>query len=165
MTLNDESVAIQLAVREGNNEATRLFTFEAGINDSYDIELYVNYSDDVHNLLMLKPVSMINQANLQIRQILTTVNKIATALHNGLSDRATKVNSIDEIQALWPQIFSQLNKIVDAIEAASPESVVSGEDVTIKQIIAESIGLTRANIDNSIQVKGLFLTKLKFMQV
>ena len=157
MTLNDESVAVQLAVREGNNEAIRLFTFEAGLNDSYDIELYINYSDDVHNLLMLKPVSMINQAKLQIRQVLTTVNKIATALHNGLSDRATKVNSIDEIQALWPKIFKQLNEIVKVIEEASPESVVSGEDLTIKQIIAESVGLTRANIDDSIQVKTLSL--------
>ena len=129
---------------------TKLFTFEAGVNEQYDVELFVSYHDALHQVLMIEPVSIVNQAKLKIRSILSTVNQLVTALHNGFNK--TQINSVDQIQSFMIEVFRELDQIVQAMEEIAPEQAINGE-ITISDLISNAVGVTRDDIDNIIQVK------------
>ena len=132
----------------------KLFTFEAGVNEQYDVELFVSYLDALHKVLMIEPVSIINQTKLRIRSILSTVNQLATAVHNGFNN--DPINSVDEIQSFMINVFHELDRIVEAMEEIAPEQAINGQ-LTISDLISNSVGVTRDDIDNVIQVRTILI--------
>jgi len=149
LVLNDNSITLRFATREGDAEMKKLFTFEAGVTEAYDMEFFVSYHDALHRVLQIEPVSVINQAKLKIRSLLTTTNQLATALNNGFNE--DQVNSIDEIQSFMVDVFQTIDELINAIEESAPQQAVNGESITVGDLITSSIGLTRAELDEVIQ--------------
>lgn len=154
LVLNDNSVTLRFATREGDAEMEKLFTFEAGVTEAYDIEFFVSYHDALHRILQIEPVSIINQAKLKIRSLLTTANQLATALNNGFNQN-DQINSIDEIQAFMVDVFQTIDEWINTIEELAPQQAINGDNITVGDLITNSVGLTRAELDEVIQVSYL----------
>ena len=60
-----------------------------------------------------------------------------------------------EIQAFMVDVFQTIDEWINAIEELAPQQAINGDNITVGDLITNSVGLTRAELDEVIQVSYL----------
>ena len=123
----EKTVAILINTERGATPEN-LFTIELGIGDNYEVKIFTQYYQKLHQILAIEPIQVLTKTKAALEELLALISQFNTELTSSIPDSAKQyqTDSMDAFTVCIKNGIAKVDEFIRKVEEINPTAAISG---------------------------------------